>query len=415
MEYLRNILLSLFISSLVYLSIFSSTTYSSIVLNEVAIQPNQIVELYNSSSESADISSWYIDDSGGSTYFTIPLQTILPPQSCLLFNSDFNFNKSSTDVIRLFDNTSPPISTSAQLRESYVYLKAPDTGYSFIKKVDGGTEWQTNFSSLGLHNESFLSCVPTSTPTPLPTETPSLSPTTIPSLITQPTYEPSPTSQPDYQNIYISEVYPYPLPGEHEWIELYNDNEIQVNLSHWYIDDGENTGSTPKLFSIDIDPYSYVIVDFSSSLFNNAGDVVRLLDNGKTEKDSMEYGKMSQGKSMARVSISEDAFCEQETTKNMMNIACLPEQNDRPSPIHKISPISVKKISPTIKINQNITVQTSGTQVTRSTQSNQPEGSVLGIQINGILSESPVTFLSSVSGLYSLLTIVSIFIKMKNA
>ena len=415
MENLRTLFLNSFISSFVYLFIFSFTTYSSVVLNEVSIQPNQTVELYNTASTSADISSWYIDDSGGTTYFTIPPQTILSPQSCLIFSSDFNFNKSSSDTVRLFDNTSPPTSSSARLIEQYPYAKAPDANYSFSKNVDGGTEWQITHSSVGLSNESFLSCIPIPTSTPNPTETPLPTSPMSPSPTFGPTQIPSPTSVIEYHNIFISEVFPYPQPNEHEWIELYNDNDIRVNLDNWYIDDGENTGSTPKIFSINIEPYSYAVVDLTSALFNNSGDVVRLLDNSKTEKDSMEYGKMPQGKSMARVSFSEDIFCEQETTKNMINIACLPEQNDRPSPIHTISPISVQKISPTAKTNQNITLRTTGTQVNESIKRNQQEGEILGIQINGTKSKSPVPYLSGVSGLYSLLTIVSIFIKMKNA
>jgi len=50
----------------------------------VAIQPIQSVELYNTASSSADISSWYIDDAGGTTYFTIPPYTIIPPLSCMV-------------------------------------------------------------------------------------------------------------------------------------------------------------------------------------------------------------------------------------------------------------------------------------------------------------------------------------------
>jgi hypothetical protein len=415
MEYLRTLFLSFLIFSFVYLFIFSFTTYSSVVLNEVAIQPNQTVELYNTASTSADISSWYIDDAGGMTYFTIPIQTILSPQSCLIFSADFNFNKSSSDTVRLFDSTSPPTSSSAQLIEHYSYTKAPDSNFSLSKNRDGGTEWQITNSSVGLSNESFLSCVPIPTPTLSPTETPTPTSTITPSPTFEPTQSPSPTLIVEYNNIFISEIYPYPQSNEHEWIELYNDNDTQVNLDHWYIDDGENTGSTPKSFSMIIGPYSYAIIDLTSALFNNGGDVVRILDNGKNEKDSMEYGKISQGKSMARISFTEDNFCEQEVTKNTLNIACVPEQKEHSSPINKTSPVLVQKISPTAKMNQNITLRITGTQVNESIKRNQQEGEILGIQINGTKSKSPVPFLSSVSGLYSLLTIVSIFIRMKNA
>lgn len=404
MEYLRTIFLCFFIFSFVYLFIFSFATYSSIVLNEVAIQPNQTVELYNNASESADISSWYIDDAGGSTYFTIPSQTILPPQSCLLFSSDFNFNKSSADTVRLFNNTSPPTSSSAQLVELYSYTKAPEINYSFSKKIDGGGEWFTDVSSLGLSNESLILCVPTETSSPTPT--------TAPSPTVEPTYEPSPTSVVEYHNIFISEVYPYPQSNEHEWIELYNDNDIQVDLVRWYIDDVENIGSAPKSFSLKIDPYAYAVVDISTSLFNNSGDVARLLNSDKNEKDSMEYGNITQGNSLGRISFSEDSYCEQVSSKNNANSSCLSE----PKPTQIVSSLITKKINPTTKNQVNQPQQQTNTSANSTRAiSSQQTGEVLGAQIKEMPPPSPTPYLSFISFSYSLLTIVSIFIKMKNA
>ncbi|MCX6730884.1 MAG: lamin tail domain-containing protein [Candidatus Roizmanbacteria bacterium] len=409
-----------FIASLCFILIHFFSVHASVVLNEVAIQPNQIVELYNNASTSADISSWYIDDAGGATYYTIPPQTILPPQTCLLFNSDFNFNKSSSDTIRLFDNTHPPTSPSAKLIEQYPYTKAPDINYSFSKKRDGGTEWQTATSSLGQLNESPLSCIPTLSPTPLPTETPKPLPTIVLTPTSEPTQTPTPTpTMIDYQNIFISEIYPYPQTGEKEWIEIYNGNDIQVNLKNWYIDDIENGGSTPKTFEQIVDPYSYSVIELSSSLFNNDGDSVRLLDMNKNEKDSMEYGKISQGKSMGRISFSEDAYCEQDQSKNVQNVSCSSDQThlsyEQNTKMNLV--LSTQKTpSPTVKITNQIQKLTD-TYLTNSNSkmSNlKNEGEVLGVSIKE--TNTPRTiYLSFVSFSYSLLTIVSVFIKMKNA
>jgi len=309
----------------------------------------------------------------------------------------------------LFDNTSPPTSSSAQLIEQYSYAKAPETNYSFSKKKDGMLEWFTDVSSLGLSNESLLSCVPTSTPTPYPTETPS--PTG------EPTQAPSPISLQEYQNIFISEVYPYPQSNEHEWIELYNDNDIQVSLEHWFIDDGENTGSAPKSFSFTMEPYSYAVVDIPSALFNNNGDVGRLLDSNKQEKDSMEYGKMTQGNSMGRILFSEDSYCEQASSKNTTNSTCFSEPSRLiPSQTTQNTVKLTQKItSPTKKlVNQPLQQTNTNTNFIKTTFSQQ-EGEILGTQTKEIPYTSPAPYLSFVSGSYSLLTIVSLFIKMKNA
>ena len=89
--------------------------HAEVVINEFAVQPTQTVEIFNAASVSADISHWYIDDSGGSTYYTIPANTILPPQTCAVFTGDFNLNKSSADTVRLFTAEYPPTTPSAVL------------------------------------------------------------------------------------------------------------------------------------------------------------------------------------------------------------------------------------------------------------------------------------------------------------
>jgi len=401
----------------IYLFISSFNVSASVVLNEVAIQPSQVVELYNNASESADISSWYIDDAGGTTYFTIPPQTILPPQSCILFSADFNFNKSSADVVRLFNNASPPTTSSAKLMESYSYSKAPDTNYSFSKTLDGGFEWQTSSSSLGLSNTSLTSCIPTPSPTFIPTPTPTETPLPTPTNSPSPTNIPTPTPSLDYQNIYISEVFPYPDSGEQEWVEFYNNNSFQVQLMDWYIDDSENGGSTPKKFSLTIESYAYGSIAFSSSLFNNDGDSVRLLNNNTVEIDSMEYGKIAKGISIARISFTEDSYCEQEPSRNSANTSCLREPTlSIPTQIPQTSTKVSQKIPAQTKTSTVKTPFKTNTFITSPLISMSPqEGEVLGINIQHEQPPSPSRYLSFVSSSYSLLTIVSIFIKMRNA
>ncbi len=405
---------------LLFLSVwFPIHSSASVVLNEVAIQPTQSVELYNSASTSADISSWYIDDAGGTTYFTIPANTMMPPFSCLVFNSDFNFNKSSTDTIRLFDNTYPPTSSSAKLIEQYSYAKAPDTNYSFSKKMDGGGEWQTTNSTLGQFNESLLSCVPTPTPTPTSLPTPTSEPTVAPPPVNfpEPTQTPLPSAT-DYNTIFLSEIFPYPETGNNEWVELYNGNDTSVNLVNWYIDDGENTGGTPKRFSLSLESHEYKSIDLSTSLFNNTGDTVRLLNTDKQEKESMEYGKITEGKSIGRVSFTEDSYCEQEQSKNTTNFSCIQEPTDVPAldPTQKPAMVIItKKIIPTTKLQMNQTVRQINTPINPTyITTPQKQGEVLGEQTSGN-HVSPIPYLSGTSFSYSLLTIISVFIKMKNA
>ena len=82
----------------------------NVKINEFAIDLSpQQVELINISSSSADISNWYLDDGGGTTYYSIPQNTYLYPNSCLVFSYDLNLNKSSPDTLRLLMQPSPQL------------------------------------------------------------------------------------------------------------------------------------------------------------------------------------------------------------------------------------------------------------------------------------------------------------------
>lgn len=143
--------------------------------------------------------------------------------------------------------------------------------------------------------------------------------TELPAEIPQPT--PSFTTQPSQSisGIYISEVMVYPHVDETEWIEFFNNNDSDVTMTDWYIDDVENGGGSPKLFSLEIPGRSFASFELTSSLFNNSGDEVRLLTNEKTVIDSFTYEKSTQGYSLGK---SNDTFCIQIASQNKTNNSC---------------------------------------------------------------------------------------------
>lgn len=410
MNYFQVIFVYLIITLFVHLR----PVYSSVILNEVAIQPIQTVELYNSDATiSADISSWYIDDSGGTTYFTIPSNTFISPLSCQVFTSDFNFNKSSVDTIRLIDSSYPPTTTSAIIIDSHQYTKAPETDYSFSRKSDG--TWEVLPSSLGFFNGTLLSCVPTPTPTPEPTPTEIVTPTPSPEPTQVLVPSPTPTPSTDHNAVFLSEVLSYPDVGSDEWVEVYNANDYLVDLVDWYIDDTENSGGAPRRFSLTINPYEYKTIAISSSLFNNNGDTVRLLNAEKQEKDSMEYGKGIRGNSIGRISFDEDVYCEQNPSPNAQNNGCIEVTS---SPTHTPSPTTSKpqKNPTTIPFIKSVKTSTEKLPQIVSNKMTQMQEEVLGeTTTNNTRALSPVPYLSGASFSYSVLTIVSLFIKMRNA
>lgn len=198
----------------------------------------------------------------------------------------------------------------------------------------------TSSGSPASSSETAASAVSINIVLPLSTPTPTAAPTSpdTPTISLTPT--PTPTDVPSsaYDNIYLSEVFPYPDSGN-EWVELYNSNDFSVRLSNWYIDDSENAGSTPKIFSLDIGPKSYAVFELSSSVFNNDGDSVRLLDFAKTAKDSFEYPAATKEKSFGRTSFASDDFCLQNPSKNGSNGPCI-NPTTTPAPTTKITPTS---------------------------------------------------------------------------
>ena len=380
---------------------------NKILINEFLIDPlPQQVEIINNSTQSADISGYFIDDSGGTTYYTIPQSSILSPNSCLVFDGDFNLNKTSTDTIRLFNSVAPPTSANAILLDSFSYKSSSGSGISYYRLPGADNNWTTGSASLGKYNsEQSISCLmlPSATPSPFPSS--KITPTEV--LI----FTPTPNSPP-VGNIYISEAMVNPSSGQKEWIEIYNNNIFDVSLIDWYIDDVENSGSSPKIFSLNIPAKEYGAITLSSSMFNNDGDIIRLLNNDKNQIDSFEYHGSVMGKTFGRSDFRSDDFCEQDSSFELANNNCI-YSTLTISPTNAVTPSIIKTTndkpdvvttinSPGILIDQKIII-TPTTEI----------GEVLGKTIKRFDdSNILVKNLSATSVAYSLLTLASVLFKM---
>ncbi len=417
---MKKLIIAIFILTTLYfiLNTFSVLAQSKILINEFLIDPQpQSVEIFNSGTESADLSDWVIDDSGGTTFYTIPKDSIIFPNQCLVFSGDFNLNKSSSDTIRFVNN-------SQQLIDSFSYRSSSGSGISYFRFPDNGDYWTTGSANLGFYNSSTEQKCLLPTLTPSPTPTPTLTLTLTPTIgLENPTntpIQPTPTNPTDLTNIYLSEVMVNPTTGEKEWVEIYNDNDFSVSLNNWYIDDQVNAGSSPKIFSLIIDVKSYRVIDLTSSMFNNDGDSVRLLDFNKNLKDDFEYGESEQGKTLGRDSLESDNFCFQQPSKNSPNNSCInPTQTPiTPTPTEKIIlPLTTKDVT------SDVSTLPAGRQVHRSInyptgviQNNSDNNDVLGISdelTNTPNTKSLINLLTILSISYSLLVIVSVLIKSK--
>ena len=338
----KNTLLVILLSYcfIIGLIIIPKKAIAFLKINEIFPRPSpgvDWVEIYNPSEEVVDLSNYTLTDAANNK---ITFSCFLNPKGFVSIDWGNNLNNAG-DTLRLkkgeeiIDCVSYGNGAN-QSCDDLMISPLPTPGYnqSLARVKDGDNDWVVLPSPTkdgpndGSQKSPEAICiVPTPIPSPSPTPTPPLSPTPTPQkLLISPTITPTPlpTISPiSYDNIYLSEVMVYPETGEKEWVEIYNDNDYPVYLQNWYLDDIENAGSSPKMFSLEIAAKSYGVYEITTSMFNNSGDNVRLLDFNKVLKDSFEYANAIKGKSYGRTSFLSDEFCLQEPTKGSINNSCL--------------------------------------------------------------------------------------------
>ncbi len=345
MEAELRVFISMF-SNKLYLIVFFSLftllfpvrTYATLWINEIYPAPTtgdeEWVELYNDQPLSVDISTYTLTDA---TNKKITLaDKIIKPFGYAIATSSAVLNNSGPETINLKDllgNILDAITYTDTFSSSKSYVRCPDGGDVFFVTTIITREY-TNSGACDI----LLAPTPTATPTITSTPTTTSTPT--------PTLTPTPSYSLSYNNIYLSEVMIDPDEDQNEWVEIYNDNEYVVTLTDWYIDDTADSGSSPRKFTLTIESKSYGAIDLTSSVFNNSGDTVRILDASSNQKDAYEYTDSSKGKSQGRASQPTGAFCEQEPTKGTINSVCV-SQNETNTPTSSNSVSSAKKLKST--------------------------------------------------------------------
>ncbi len=261
------------------------------------------IELYNNSPVTVDLSGWTITDNNGSgSSYTIP------SGSTVEVGTYFTIAKDSTGFNNLYGYDADAYGTLPSMNND---------GDALVLKNKSGTE----MDAVGYEGGSTGG---------LPT---SWGSSTEPSASTGSTIERSdPTddddlysdwatasnngypqtqlmNDPDYMLVVFSEVF-YDTPGtdsDEEWIELYNNSPMEVDISGWTITDNNGSGSTYTIPSNkSIAAYSYYTIAADSTGFdnlydrdadlygsipslNNSGDTLILKDGDGTVKDTVAW------------------------------------------------------------------------------------------------------------------------------
>ncbi|MCB0203342.1 MAG: lamin tail domain-containing protein, partial [Anaerolineae bacterium] len=262
---------------------------------------DEYIEIYNANSSSVDLSGWKLDDVEGNNDgpFTLPAGSMIPAHGFLVFFSeqtDFALNNGGDSVRLLHPDNSIADETTYSATQ-------PDQAHS--RTIDGGGIWVTTYPpSPGQSNQPPPTNTPTATytPTATATETAPRTPTSTATHTGTPTATATPA--PTVDAISLNEFMPDPVTdwngngqtgdSDDEYIELYNSQDLAVDLSGWKLDDRSNGGSPPfTLPAGSTIPARGFLVFFSNqthiSLNNSGGDSVRLLRPDGSEVEAYAY------------------------------------------------------------------------------------------------------------------------------
>ena len=213
---------------IIFLLLFPCFVYGSVIINEIAWMGTEAsyndewIELYNNSDNNISLDGWILKADDGSP--EINLSGIIPAKGFFLLertDDDSNLNKianliytgslsNSGENLRLYNNSGEIID---EILNQDGWVGGDNTTKETMKRTN--SEQQANVE-VGFSDPEITEDGKT---TPLRPETK------------------SPIIHP--KNIVINEVLPSPEgpDSENEWIELYNQNDFEVDLNNWIIKD----------------------------------------------------------------------------------------------------------------------------------------------------------------------------------
>ena len=325
---MRN--LSIVILLLLPVSSFQAATHLDIVINEIAWMRTEIsssdewIELYNNTNAPVDLEGWTLKAVDGSP--EVKLTNIIPAQSFYLLERTDEETIPNVLANQIYKGT---------MRNNGENLELSDNFGNLIDSTDCGSGWFAGNNSTKKTMERISPMLPGSRPdswqtsqnpggTPkeknsiviqAPLENDSLTGQAEPQSQTEsekptaeePTVDVRPQQLAQAPIIYpsgvvINEILPSPEgnDAEEEWIEIFNQNNFEVNLSGWQITDimgSIKTYTFPE--GSKISPQGFLVLprpEIKITL-NNDSDGLKLIQPSGKVIDEVIYQKAPQGQS----------------------------------------------------------------------------------------------------------------------
>jgi len=236
----------------------TETTMPPLFISEFVSDPSEgameFVELFNDSDTSLDLTGYTIADATGKT--TV-LEGTIPAQSYYLISEPAGKLNNDGDTIILTDATGLIVETIVYgtddlpaLTDPSVYARTPEGMF-----------------------------VATTTPTP---GTINIFTTEIPEVIAEEASEETTAS-----SLFVSEFVSDPSEGSVEFIELYNNSDLPIDLTGYTIADA--TGKTTVLEGT-VSAQSYYLISEPAGKLNNDGDTIVLTDAVGVILETIVYG-----------------------------------------------------------------------------------------------------------------------------
>lgn len=292
-----------FIISIVFLWIVSPV-YADLRINEIYPAPEsgqfEWVELYNDSPDEVSLSDFNLaDEKNNQLIFEV--RTVGGNNYAIATASGVLNNGGDTVYLK---------KTNGDAIDTRTYSDGFDASKSYVRCPDENNWMITHFLTRG--SENTQACTVTLTPSSTPTP-------------------PPPIESFASFDLYISEIMAYPE-DENEWVELSNKSDSPASLHGWYLDDTENGGASPRQFNLEIGPKQFAVYELPSSMFNNDGDSVRLIDPNGNQKERLTFPSSAKGKSWGKTDPTSSALCLQNTSKGISNESCITPTSHPTSP-----------------------------------------------------------------------------------
>lgn len=281
---------------------------AKVVISQIKISgitaTDEYVELYNTSSTPADITSWSLKKrtAGGteSNLVSAFASQLLQPFSYLLI-AHRNYSNTTTPPDVFYSGSDSLAANNSALLynadktlidlvawgtvSTSVGSPAPNPSNNTIltRLPNDATGNGTDSDDSGLDFIETNGLPHTNQPiTPPPDDTPSTTTPLFGSVTT----------------IILNEIMPNPADGP-EWVELYNPTDILVDLTGAALCDGRAGHCTIAELTGTIDPHGFTVVYLKSNYLNNDGDTVILLSDSSTI-DTITYASLASNQTMAR-------------------------------------------------------------------------------------------------------------------